>query len=42
MMGYAVQDKLEVMTTMQPASKKIYLLSDGTGETAERVLRSGT
>ena len=26
---------------MQPASKKIYLLSDGTGETAERVLRSG-
>ena len=26
---------------MQPTSKKIYLLSDGTGETAERVLRSG-
>ena len=26
---------------MQPASKKIYLLSDGTGETADRVLRSG-
>ena len=41
MMGYVVQDKLEVMTVMQPATKKIYLLSDGTGETAERVLRSG-
>ena len=26
---------------MQPASKKIYLLSDGTGETVDRVLRSG-
>ena len=26
---------------MQPTSKTIFLLSDGTGETAERVLRSG-